>query len=53
MNRDLYNDLVRLSTDKSLSERFRRECRIELGDLPAVGVNSLWDAAETAERGVK
>jgi hypothetical protein len=32
--RDLYNDLVRLSTDERLSEAFRRACRVELGDLP-------------------
>jgi hypothetical protein len=39
--RDLYNDLVRLSTDERLSEAFRRACRVELGDLPGDTADEL------------
>jgi hypothetical protein len=35
MTRETRNTLIRLSADESLSERFRRACRVELGDFPA------------------
>lgn len=34
MTRETRNALIRLSVDESLSERFRRACRVELGDFP-------------------
>ena len=34
MKRETKDTLIRLSIDESLSERFRRACRVELGDFP-------------------
>lgn len=34
MTRDVRNQIIRLSTDETLSEAFRAACRAELGDRP-------------------
>lgn len=49
LSRHLRNALIALSHNEEISERLRREIRIELGDLPADGL-ALPTARATHER---
>lgn len=50
MPRDLRNQLIALSIDERLSERFKMEIRRELGDLPGAGLSITTDEAQRIVR---